>query len=93
MINTQLDENYKELNENVTDMKRNQKEMKNEIAAIKNTMEGLSSRLEVAEYHIRKLGDKAGKHTQTQQQLERILKKQEESLTEPRTTHNKTTSA
>ncbi|KAK1327336.1 hypothetical protein QTO34_019202 [Cnephaeus nilssonii] len=79
---TQLNENYKELNENVTNMKRNQEAMKNDIAAIKNTMEGLKSRVEEAEDHISELEDKVGKNTQTQQQLERRLKKQEESLRE-----------
>ncbi|KAK1340954.1 LOW QUALITY PROTEIN: hypothetical protein QTO34_017354 [Cnephaeus nilssonii] len=79
---TQLNENYKELNENVTNMKRNQEEMKNDIAAIKNTLEGLNSRLEEAEDCISELEDKVGKNTQTQLQLERRLKKQEESLRE-----------
>ena len=63
-------------------MKRNQEEMKNDIAAIKNTMEGSKSRIEEAEDHISELEDKVGKNTQTQQQLERILKKHEESLKE-----------
>ncbi|KAK1339725.1 hypothetical protein QTO34_018280 [Cnephaeus nilssonii] len=81
---TQLNESYKELNENVTNMKRNQEEMKNDIAEIKNTMEGLKSRVEEAEDRISELEDKVGKNTQTQQQMERRLKKQEESLRELR---------
>ncbi|KAK1346717.1 hypothetical protein QTO34_000577 [Cnephaeus nilssonii] len=79
---TQLNENYKELNENVANMKKNQEEMKNGIATIKNTVEDVKSRIEEAEDCISELEDKVGRNSQTQQQLERRLKKQEESLRE-----------
>nr|KAF6369203.1 hypothetical protein mMyoMyo1_010585 [Myotis myotis] len=74
--------NQEEMKKNQEEMKRNQEEMKNDITAIKNSIESINSRLEEAEDRISELEDKVEKNTQTEQLLEKKIKKQEESLRE-----------
>ena len=56
--------------------------MKNTISEMKNTLEGIKSSLGEAENQTRELGDIVGRNTQSEQQNEKILKKNEGSLRE-----------
>nr|KAF6369167.1 hypothetical protein mMyoMyo1_010555 [Myotis myotis] len=67
----------------INNLCKNQEEMKSDIAAIKKkTIESFNSRLGEAEEQISELEDREAKHTQTELQLEKKIKRQEESLRE-----------
>nr|KAF6368145.1 DEAD/H-box helicase 11 [Myotis myotis] len=70
------------MDEKINNLCKSQEEIKSDIATIKNTMESFNSRLEEAEDRISELEDKAEKQAQSEQQLEKKIKKQEESLRE-----------
>ncbi|KAK1345655.1 hypothetical protein QTO34_008118 [Cnephaeus nilssonii] len=68
------------MDEKINNLCKNQEEMKSDIATIKNTMESFNSRLQEAEDRISELEDQVQKQAQAEQQLEKKIKKQEESL-------------
>ncbi|KAK1332050.1 hypothetical protein QTO34_007731 [Cnephaeus nilssonii] len=72
------------MDEKINNLCKNQEEMKSDIATIKNTMESFNSRLQEAEDRISELEDQVQKQAQAEQQLEKKIKKHEESLRELR---------
>ena len=56
--------------------------MKNTISELKNTVEGIKSRLDEADDQSSELKDKVEKNTQTEQEKEKRLRKNEEGLRE-----------
>ncbi|KAF6323390.1 hypothetical protein mRhiFer1_008368 [Rhinolophus ferrumequinum] len=61
-------------------MKNNQTEIKNTITEMTNTLEGITSRLNEAEVRISDLEDKVAEFTQSEQQKEKRIKNNENSL-------------
>nr|KAF6469743.1 hypothetical protein HJG59_011119 [Molossus molossus] len=67
---------------NQLEIKNHQEEIENDIAEIKNTLEGLNNRVEEAENQISELEDRVEKINQSENQKEKTIKKQEDSLRE-----------
>ena len=63
-------------------MNKKQLEVKNAISEMKNTLEGIKRRLDEAEDRISDLKNKVEANTQSEQQKEKRLKKNEDGLTE-----------
>ena len=61
-------------------IKKDQSQIKNAISEINNTLEGMNSWLDEAEDWISVLEDKVGKNNQSEQQKERRILKNKESL-------------
>ena len=61
-------------------IKNDQSEINNAISETENTLEGINSRLDEAEDGISGLEDKVEKNTQAEQQKEKRILKNEESL-------------
>ena len=82
-----LDEHNENLNREIVSIKKdmetikkNWKEMKNTITKMKNTLEGFNSILEETEGQISELEDKVAEYIQPEQQKEKRILKNEDSL-------------
>ena len=67
-------------NKDLEELKKKQTEMNNTIAEKKNTLEGLNSRITVAEEQISVLEDRMVEFTVMEQNKEKIMKRNEDSL-------------
>ena len=71
---------FNNMKKDIETIKKDQSEIKSVISEINNTLEGINSRLDEAEDQISNLEDKVEKNTQAEQQKEKTIKKNEESL-------------
>ena len=74
----ELSENYSSRKTGIETIKKNQQKMKNTISEMKNTPEGINSRLDETEDQISDLGDKLSEHTQSEQQKEKSILKNDD---------------
>ena len=65
------------MKKNIETIKKNQSEMKTAISKIKNTLEGINRRMDEAEDRISNLEDKVAENTQSGQQEEKRIFKNE----------------
>ena len=70
-------------NKDLEELKNKQTEMNNTITEIKNTLEGINSRIIEAEERISGLEDRMGEFTAVEQNKEKRMKRNEDSLRDP----------
>ena len=82
-----LRENFKELRENFNSIKKdtetikkNQSEMNNTLTEMKNTLQGINSGIDEAKNQRRVLEDKEAENTQPEEQKEKRIQENEDSI-------------
>ena len=80
-------------NKDLEELKNKQTEMNDAITEMKNTLEGINSRLTEAEERISDLEDRMGKFTAVEQNKEKRMKRNEDSIRDLWDTLNATTFA
>ena len=71
---------FKELSEELDTIKKTQPEMKDPLIKIKNNLQGNNSRVKEADNQINDLKYKEAKNNQSEQQEEKIIQKNEDSI-------------
>ena len=81
-LERRLDEHSDNFNKELENIKKNQSELRNKIIEMKSALEGINSRVGDTEEHISDFEDRIMEITQTEQQKEKQILKNENSLRE-----------